>query len=290
MTGYGSVCQQVQDSSVEVIVQSVNGKILDICIQMPNFYSDLEKSVRILLKKYFVRGTVHISVCKTPLDSAKIPSIQWNRNQALQWKILYKKIAQELKVQNDLSVTHLIKQPGVLLSNSSSQKYHKEKSALLKLIHKAIIFCNQERIREGYFLKKEFLTSFKKLSIYLKSLKVMSAHQKNQAQKSFKQKIKKLDSSIDSINKDKILQEVADWLSKIDVQEELVRIKEHLAKCKSLLSSKQPIGKKINFYLQEMVREINTVGSKSHSAIFSQKIISAKSLIESLREQIHNVE
>ncbi len=285
MTGYGAVRQHLKDGSIEVIAQSFNGKFLEIHTQLSSIYASEENSIKNHIKKIFRRGNVKIIINRTPPFPIQALKMTWNDEQALKWKTLYHNMARRLKMQNNLDLISLAQQPGVLNCDKTFLVSNQEKQIVIRLAKKASQLCDKERAREGQSLKKIFQVNIKKLERCLKVIKTLALNQKKQIQK----KINKKDYMIHNVN-NKATQDISTLISRLDVDEELIRMKEHTKTCSLFLSSKQAIGKKMNFYLQEMIREINTIGSKSQNFKLTNEVVSAKSYIETMREQIQNVE
>lgn len=285
MTGYGAVRKHLTDGFIEVIVQSFNGKFLEIHAQLSSIYASVENNIKNDIKNTFKRGNVKIIVNRTPHFPTQTLKMEWNDKQALKWKALYNSMARRLKMQNTLDLVSLAQQPGVLNCDKTFLVSNQEKQSLIRLAKQAIQLCDKERSREGKSLKKIFQSHLKKLDRCLKVIKMLAFNQKKRIQK----KLNKTDYVLPSVN-NKTTQDISTLIGRLDVDEELIRMKEHIKICLSFLSSRQAIGKKINFYLQEMVREMNTIGSKSQNFKLTNEVVSAKSYIETMREQIQNVE
>lgn len=288
MTGYGVSQWKSSDYYIEVIVQTYNNKYFDSKIQLPPFYASLEGELRKELQKKITRGAINISVNRSPSWPLKKNKIKWNKSQALKWKTLYKEMASSLKMKNEVSLFHLAQQQGVLEVISEPTLISvKERNKLKTLIYKAIDLCDKERKREGSALKKDFQKHLRELSLSIKKISSHAVRQNKKAQESVKNKM----GSIGLVEEDKKLQEVTGSLiNRLDICEEITRTEEHIRTFRSIISTKGAIGKKMSFYLQELVREVNTIGSKSQDFKLTKEVVQAKSLIERMREQVQNVE
>lgn len=288
MTGYGVSRWKSNDCCIEVIIQTYNSKHFESRVQAPPFYASLEGALRQDLQSHFSRGSVHVLINRSPSWPLKKTKLQWNKQQALKWKALYKKMALSLNMKNELSLLNLAQQPGVLeVVSQPSIVSVQEKKKLKALIHRAMELCNKERIREGRMLKKEFQKHLKDLSLYLQKIKYHASQQSKKVKQNVEDQIK----SFDVINeKNSIYEVVGSFINKLDISEEISRMEEHIKAFRALVSSQEVKGKKMSFYLQEMIREVNTVGSKSQDFKLTQKVVQAKSTIEKMREQVQNVE
>jgi uncharacterized protein (TIGR00255 family) len=165
----------------------------------------------------------------------------------------------------------------------------KEKAALLKAVSQAIEKCVVERAREGEFLRKTCMEHVSALAKTVQELKGLRQGYIETAQARIEDRLKKIlaDSQTDE---NRIVQEVAHLVERTDIEEEIHRLQEHVSHVLKLLGQKDTGGKKLDFYAQELIREINTIGSKSQSAKITETVVRAKNIIEQLREQIQNIE
>ena len=284
MTGCGSARKKWEEGFLEIIVQSLNSRYMEVRFQRPSFYAGLESSLRQIVQKQFTRGNIDVLINRDPSQPLKQTIAHWDKKQALKWQAIYKKMANTLNLKDNLDLMSLSRQAGVLNVKSLSPGPSIKETKILKtLLKQALNLCEKERKREGQALKKEFQKNLKALEKCFKSIKVFSRRQKNKVKSlhDFKQ-----NPGLDFMEGEK----ASAWLSRLDVDEEIARMKEHIKTFKSLILSKKAVGKQMTFYLQEMIREVNTIGSKSQSAGLTQKVVLAKTLIETLREQAQNVE
>ena len=288
MTGYGISRWKSNDCYIEVVVQSYNSKNFESRVQIPPFYSSLEGELRKELQKKFSRGFISLLVNRSPSWPVKQTMVQWNKKQALKWRALYNKMASALKIKNNLDLVTLAQQTGVMeVLSQPALVSSKEKSQLKALMRKAIDLCDKERVREGLALKKDFQKNIKQLSLCLQRIKSHSLRQNEKASKNIKEKIR----SVDLTDEQRTIQDVtAALISRLDTSEEFSRMEEHIRVFRTLVIAKGVMGKKISFYLQEMIREVNTIGSKSQDFKLTQEVVQAKTLIERMREQVNNVE
>ena len=286
MTGYGVAQARNSDSYIEVIVQSFNNKYLDVRYQFPPIYNSMRKECKRLLNAIFNRGYIEVLVIRNPLWPQQEMKVGWNRDQAVKWKRIYEDMAKKLNLKNNLDLMSLSAKTGVLQTVSMpSFLSDQERKVFQKLLLKAAHMCDKERRREGQFLKKDFQKNLEELTSCLKYIRVFDEEKNKQTKISLKKKLRKKGN-----NHQKVLDETAESLMRQDIGEELSRLKEHIRVFRSLFSLAAPVGKKMSFYLQEMVREINTVGSKSQYFQLINQVVQAKSLIEKMREQVQNVE
>ncbi len=321
MTGYGISCWKTKDCYVEVVVQSYNSKYFEVRAQTPPFYAGMEGEFRKDLQKKFHRGSINLFITRNPAWPVKQTKIKWNKEQAVQWKALYHRMAVSLKMENNLNLRDLIQQPGILETHAQPVLVSTvEKNKLKTLLQMAINRCNKERVREGLALKKDFQKYTKNLLLSLQKIKQHSERQSKLVRKNLKEKIndminegillpfensgsnvlppfkgKKTMRVGETVNSSRFRFKTDEELigvliNRMDINEEISRMEEHIRAFRTLIASSSAIGKKMSFYLQEMIREMNTIGGKSQNFKLTQEVVQSKSLIEKLREQVQNVE
>ncbi len=293
MTGYGLSRWKSHNCYIEAVVQSYNSRHFELKVQIPPFYSALEGELRKELRKKFNRGCISLLITRSPSWPERKTCVRWNKKQALKWRAVYKDISKSLKIKNNLDLMALTQQKGVLdIVSLPSLVPAREKNQLKALTRKALDLCNKERAREGLALKKEFQKHIQSLSVSLQKIKDRSSVQETKAGKNIKNKINMMEGGTEIMEDKKTVQEMTGALiNRMDAREEICRMKEHIRAFHALaLRSLGPVGKEMSFYLQEMIREMNTIGSKSQDFKLTQAVVRAKTFIERMREQVQNVE
>ncbi len=275
MTGYGNCVSSFSGGRVEVSISSLNHKYLDLKIILPPFYSSLKVDLKKSLEKKIKRGFVEVFVTRTP--SVPVPKMKgsyFNMAQALRWKKLYQKMSKDIKIKNNLDLSTLALLPGVLCTDRTNFPSVSEKTLVKKLFGEALNRCLKERGREGQALRKSLKKNLTQLMKCFFRIKKASHQQVKKIRKH----------TLASKNGESSL-------FRQDIQEELLRWREHIKVFRHLLSAPAPYcGKKLAFYLQEMIREVNTAGSKSQNVYMIHQVVLAKTLIEQMREQVQNIE
>lgn len=282
MTGFGSTVTKGADWTTQIQIKSVNSRFLDIKFYIPFCYSSFETDIKKLIAKKCKRGSFAIRIERTPARPVPKLSMAWNKRQALQWKALYSHLTRELKIKNQLTVENLIQKQGVIQYHQEpSQLSLQEKNSLKWACTQAFKSCLQERKREGLCLKKDILLHLNKLKKKAHQINVLNKKQtKLFLAKSTKQHLDKA-----------LLTKEPNLEIDRDINEEIVRVKEHLHYFEKIIQSKTVSpGRKIDFYTQEILRELNTMGAKSATAQLTRLVVEAKSLLEKIKEQAQNVE
>jgi uncharacterized protein (TIGR00255 family) len=289
MTCYGYASQNTVFGLIEVSIKSVNGRFLETRTNLPPEYLKFENEIKKRGANILRRGSVSIFVNrkKDPLKS--FAEVTVRKDLAKKWMKALNDLSKELKIKSSITMETVSQIPSLFVINEDVAVSSKEIKTLNALIDKALQSCLKEKIREGEALQKEVLGY---LEVLAKNLKTISDHASNQIltlkkEHSDKSKVLKGD---DILSDQRLAQEVSSQMDRMDISEEIFRFKEHLKTVKKLISSKDLIGKKLDFYTQELLREMNTMGSKSQMFKITQSVVDSKSIIERIREQSQNIE
>jgi uncharacterized protein (TIGR00255 family) len=289
MTGYGTSKSQQKELSIEVSIRSVNGRFLDTRFHLPREFIPFEADLKKLLGENILRGTVDIFVSRKNKAAFESAEVLVNEGLAKKYLQAFQKISKATKLVSPIHLEILARMPDVIQLEEKQEVTTSEAKLLKSVFAKACGDCVREREREGKFLQKEL----EKLAVDLeKQISVISSLREDankQLQERFELKIGARMKGAE-MDPGRLAQEIVIQLEKADINEELVRLSEHIKNYKDLLKSASAEGKKLDFYTQELLREVNTIGSKSQVAKITQAVVEAKTLIERLREQVQNVE
>tara|TARA_B110001454_G_C12723278_1_gene436209 strand:- start:7530 stop:8408 length:879 start_codon:yes stop_codon:yes gene_type:complete len=289
MTGYGSAKKELKNFQIELNIKSVNGRFLELRFHMPKEYVAIESEFRRILPEFFARGTIDIFCNRKIKTSNEISGVEINFALADKIHKELQSLNKRLKLKSEVHLNQIISSAPVLKVKEEVELSKSERSEVISLLKESAKLCLAERVREGQSLKKEFLSLLSKLSEEVDSVKNLKEIHNLEVSQRLKDKIKSK-GLVENIDDTKFQQELFFWTEKTDIAEEIQRLEEHIRNYKNLLLSKNSNGKKIDFYTQELLREINTIGSKSQSSKITQHVVEAKSLIEKLKEQAQNIE
>ena len=289
MTGYGTARVQSKDVTVEVSIRTVNGRYLEPRFHLPREFVAQESELKKVLSQTLLRGTVDVFVSRRVKSAAS--KAQMNVNDALAKKYVaaYKHLSKELGVPFQVHLEVLARLPDVIKVEDSYEILPGEDKILKKAFVEACKNCDRERTREGQALRKDLQKLLGSLEKQVKVITELREEANVQLQDKFEQKIRARIKG-NEIDPARLSQEIVIQLEKADINEELSRLAEHIKNYRQLVSSQQAEGKKLDFYTQELLREVNTIGSKSQVAKITQAVVEAKTLIERLREQVQNVQ
>ena len=288
MTGYGSAKGTVEGIEVSVELKSVNNKFLDTSVRMPRSFLFAEETVKQAVSSHISRGKVDVFVT---VDSSMADDVVVRGNEPLLKGYLdaLKLISDKYGVESDLSVMNLSRIPDVLSVEKKELDAEAVADGIRNIAEKALCDFDKMRIVEGEKLKADVLSKLKNIEDYVSIIERDSPNTvKEYREKLFAKLTDVLGSS--DIDESRILTEAAIFADKIAVDEETVRLRSHIAQLKNMLETGSPIGRKIDFLLQEFNREANTTGSKCQNSDIAHVVVDLKSEIEKIREQIQNIE
>lgn len=289
MTGFGNSKGSIGDFEFEVVIKSVNGRYLEVRPHIPRKYMTLESDIVKLVKQAYARGTVdvHIHFTHQPPKG----DVEFRVDVAKAWLKKATAAFKELKVDVPLTAQDILNIPDFVQVSEAESISEKEKKKVFECVKDALEKCNKERAREGASLQSACLgytADFAKMHAAIASERSKySSDLLSRAKEKYEKLLKEYGGEL---NEDRLLQEVAHLIEKSDVEEELIRFLEHVRNVEKLLKSKTSEGKKLDFYAQELLREVNTIGSKSQYATITERVVALKSKIEQFREQVQNIE
>jgi uncharacterized protein (TIGR00255 family) len=289
MTGFGSARTQSKDVTVEVSIRSVNGRFLEPRFHLPREFVPFEGELKKILSSTILRGTVDVFVSRRVKPSASRAKMAINDSLAKKYLGAYKHLSAELKVPFQVHLEVLARLPDVIRLEESFELFTGEEALLKKVFTQACKACDQERVREGKALRKDLEKGLTNLEKQVRIISELREEANVQLQDRYEQKIRSRLKGAE-LDSTRLSQEIVIQLEKADINEELSRLSEHIKNYKNLVASSQTEGKKLDFYTQELLREVNTIGSKSQVAKITQAVVEAKTLIERLREQVQNVQ
>ena len=287
MTGCGSGKVQQDGWEVTVDLKTVNHRFLDISMRLPRNLSFLETTIRDRVSKKIRRGHVDVFLTVKRTDSSAV-TVECDTELARLYLDTAVKIAHETGAENDMTVSRLMSMEGVLTVNEREMDEELVMAICAEAAEIAAEQLLQMRSREGAHLKED-------LKIHLDAADALRSAILERAPFVVNEYREKLDSRLknllsESIEPQRLAQEVAIMADRCAIDEELARLTSHISQMRKYLESEEEIGKKMDFLIQEMNREANTIGSKASDAAIVQNVVDLKSEIEKLREQIQNVE
>lgn len=288
MTGFGRGRAESNDLSFSVEIKTVNHKYLDIYVRLPKHLTFVEEKIKKEVSKTISRGKVEIYISyEDSKEDSKVVVVDKSLANAYIKAINDLKNTYELK--DDISVSLITKLPEVL--KVEKEEYEEEQiwDVLSKATKEALENLVSMRTAEGEELKKDLKAKIFNLENILAQIEKYSSHIVEEYKHKLENRLKELLEQ-QVIDENRIAIEVAIFADKCSIDEEIIRLRSHFHLFKNTLNENIPIGRKLDFIIQEMNREINTIGSKANNINISKNVVEVKSEIEKLREQVQNIE
>ena len=290
MTGYGRAEVAGVRLSLSVECKSLNHRHLDIALRLPRALSSFELDARRLIQGAVQRGRIEVSVNVAPLEGAPAADLTINMAQALAYTALARRAGDELKLGGVPTLQWLLEQPGVITRDEQTPLSPEEGWPLLHdALEKALGELRARRDAEGAALDKELRALLGIMGDHVGVMAARGPAATERKQQRLRERVQALVGST-PLDEARLATEVAMWAEKSDITEELARLRAHMGELARLLDEGGAVGRTLDFLIQEMNREVNTVGSKADDLELSQAAIAAKSTLEKLREQAQNIE
>lgn len=288
MTGYGSAKGSVEGQEITVELKSVNNRYLDCSIRLPRNFLFAEDTVKQAVSAGVSRGKVDVFVsAQASQDSGTVVSV--NEELARGYRDAVARIAETLGLESGLNAFSLARFPDVLTVERCELDKDKAAAALSDITAKAVEEFNAMREREGERLRRDMLGKLETIEGLVSVVEERSPQTVKEYRERLEARLRDIlaDRSLDE---QRVITEAAIFADRTAVDEETVRLRSHIAQFRTMLEEGSPIGRKMDFLVQEFNRESNTIGSKCSDASLAKVVVDLKSEIEKIREQLQNVE
>ena len=289
MTGFGR--GEYKDDNYQFLVEckTINHKYADINIRLPRKLSFLEDKARILVKDYIKRGRVELYI-KLDLLGSEDVNLKFDEEIATQYVSILKQIKDKFDLVEDISVMNIAKFTDVIKTEEKEDDEDKLWSMLKVALENALLKLKEMRSEEGKKLAEDIQNRCDLLKNYIEDIEKYSYNVVIDYKEKLKNRISDMLEDPSIIDESRLAQEVAIYADKSNITEEIVRFKSHIEQLKNTVVKNESIGRKIDFLIQEMNRETNTIGSKSSDLNITNLVVEIKSELEKIREQIQNIE
>ena len=288
MTGYGNAVGASGDIGLTVEVRSVNNRFLDCSVRMPRMYIFAEDKIKAVVQKYISRGKVDVFVT---VDSSKADDVVVSLNEPLAEAYIaaYKQMSEKYGLKNDLTSVSLGRIQDVFTVEKKEIDADAFTADIEAVAAAALANFNAMREVEGDKLRSDILAKLDNIEALAAKVEERSPQTVAEYRARLEQKMSEVLATAD-IDKSRIVTEAAIFADKVAVDEELVRLRSHIAQMRDMLTKDGAIGRKLDFLTQELNREANTTGSKCNDVEITRMVVDIKSEIEKIREQIQNIE
>lgn len=288
MTGFGRFEGQVNGRSITLEIKSVNHRYTEFNFRVTRGYSFLEEKLKAYITSKVSRGKIDMFVSITEPENTPA-EVVINHNLAQGYLNAFKELSDTYSIPNDITVNDIARYPDVLTVNKAKEDEDKVYADVITAVDSALEGFMSMREAEGERLKADVLSRAETIMELVSEIEKRSPETVAEYQKRLRDKIEEFLGS-GEYDEQRIITEVAVFADKVAVDEETVRLRSHFDQLNTYLDSDAPVGRSIDFLIQEMNREANTIGSKVKDAEIAQKVVKIKNEIEKIREQIQNIE
>lgn len=288
MTGYGKSEQTIDSLNVTVEIKSVNHRYFEFSARVPREYGFLEEKLKKYCNSLITRGKVECYVSVEDLEEREM-EVNVNKTLAAGYVKALKELSERFGLKDDISAVTLSRYPDVITLHKASEDEERIWNAVKTVAETAVSKFIEMRETEGSKLRGDILSRADYIIKCVEFIEGRSPETVREYNEKLKQRMKELlgDAAVDE---QRLLNEAAIYADKIAVDEETVRLRSHISQLREFMNSSEAIGRKLDFLVQEINREANTIGSKAQDVDIAKKVIAIKAEVEKIREQVQNIE
>ncbi len=285
MTGYG----RSEEGGFKVEIRCLNHRFCDIVIKLPPYLASLEESIRKSAQDQLQRGRIEISITQQNKGSGSRRQVfEVNEKLANDYLKVLKRMSKSLGIPFSIGIEFLAKTPGIVQFREPQIDINSVSPIIHKIVVKALCDVKIKRLREGKHIGADINKRLRKVAIAVHNIVIRGPIVVERYKHTLEKRLKNILNK-SPLDKDQTLNEVAIFAERSDVTEEIVRLKSHLKQFRLSLKKNTTIGQELNFILQEMTREVNTIGSKGNDYRITKSVIIVKGELEKMRQQVQNI-
>lgn len=289
MTGYGRARQMLHKRDITVEVRSLNNRYLDCTVKMPRMYTFAEDAIKGCVQKAISRGKVDVFIT-VDASAADVAKVTVNRELAAGYVSALRELAEVCGSENfQVGPETLSRFPDVLTVTKADEDLESVSADLCAVLEEALAAYNTMRAVEGAKLAEDIGNRLTAIETYTGQVEERSPQTVAEYRAKLTARMQEVLQST-TIDAQRILTEAAIYADKVAVDEETVRLRSHVAQLRTMLASDEPMGRKMDFLIQEVNRESNTIGSKCNDVAIAQVVVNLKAEVEKMREQVQNIE
>jgi uncharacterized protein (TIGR00255 family) len=289
MTAFARAGRREAAMEILVEIRSYNSRYLDIAVRMPHDYLELEDRIKKEVARFVTRGRLEVALSiRETSESAVTCQVDRAKAQSLYAALL--QLKGDLGIPGDISLDLVVNTGGVLQFQAAGKDVDRAWHAAQPCLLEALENLEAMRAAEGRTLQRDFLLRLDRIETHLNAVKEAAADGPAESRVRLEERISALISKALDVDPARIVQEAALVAVKRDITEETTRAESHLAQFRQVMDSPEPAGKKLNFLLQEINREFNTMSAKAENSRISHAVVEVKSELEKIREQVLNIE
>ena len=288
MTGFGRAVEEIDGYVITVEIKSVNHRYFDFSSRIPRQYGFLDDKLKSYINSKVSRGKVECYVSVEALDTEDA-AVVINKTLASAYVKALKELSGEYSLKEDFGTAFVSRLPDVFVLKKADEDEEKIWQLVKSVTDEAIEKFIQMRAVEGAKMKEDVASRAEYILDCVSFIEESSPQTVKEYNDKLVERVHEIIGDV-SLDEQRIIQEVAVYADKVAVAEETVRLRSHIAQLKTFLESEEPIGRKMDFLVQEINREANTIGSKANDVEIARKVVDIKAEVEKIREQIQNIE
>jgi uncharacterized protein (TIGR00255 family) len=289
MTAYSTAEFATEQLTVSTEIRSYNSRYLDLVLRIPSGYQSLEEKIKEFVSARVIRGRVELKI-QVEMEASDADVFEVDQTKAQSFYAALNRLKDKFNIKSEISVDLLLSAGGIIKPADMAKDTEAVWSSIRDCLKQALEEIDAMRKREGDFIAKDLFKRLAHINAQIEQIRAGATGLLDAYQQRLKERISALTGDIVEIDPGRIAQEAAILADRSDISEEIIRAESHLKQFHHIMKSDEPAGRKLNFMLQELHREFNTMGSKIGNVEISHRIVDVKSELEKIREQIQNVE
>lgn len=289
MTGFGRAKATYGSHGIEVEIKCQNHRFKEIILRMPKLLQTMEQEVKTLVGREIQRGRIEVSLFWDRGQTENSYRLEPNMPFILQYIALYNRVKQEFGLPGELTVTEILREPEAILRSPEELDLEGLAPTVMECVKEAITNVNTMREKEGEYIGTDFLLRLRFIEDRLMTIEERAKEIPILYKERLTGRLKGLLDEVE-LDRSRLEMEVALMADRCDVTEEIVRVRSHLRQFREILSASEPVGRKLEFLIQELHREVTTIANKAQDSLVSQMCVDIKAELEKLREQSQNIE
>ena len=289
MTAYARAERQSEDTSISIEIKAYNSRFLDVVLRMPPTYQALEDKIKTVTAETVKRGRVEIKLNTVEKSEAET-AFEINAPRARAYHQALVRLKDMLNIETTVGLDQIAGYGDILKPVQIRKEIDQSWQLIEGCLRQALAELDAMRLKEGDFIGNDITRRIDGIAQSLSQIEKESTGLLSHYQQRLKNRIDALTEGLVEINPDRIAQEAAILADRSDITEEIVRTASHIRQFLKIVNSDAPAGRKLNFLMQEINREFNTIGSKTEKSTVSHTVVDVKSELEKIREQLQNVE
>ncbi|WP_221564159.1 YicC/YloC family endoribonuclease [Alkalihalobacillus sp. TS-13] len=289
MTGFGRACIEYDEFTITTEIRSVNHRFTEVHVRMPRQLTIIEDKVKRCVTRYIKRGKADVWITvEGETGVERELTVDWGLMD--QYVAAHERANERYNIQDRIRYHQLLTFPDIVSIHEKENVSDEFAGKILESVEKAASELSEMRAEEGKHLREDLNQRLTVIEKILNEVESFAPDVQEAYKERLYKRIKSINDGTVELDEDRILTEVAIFADKCSIDEELIRLKSHLSQFRDILGESEPVGRKLDFLVQEMNRESNTIGSKGNDYSINKNVVQLKSEIEKIKEQVQNIE